>query len=409
MSGMAKGNLLKGEVVDLAAARGSTERAAGAGAVPVEAAPAHIHVRAARAADLPAIGGLFQRVFRHSDAPAPPALLAYLERAFIRQSHLAASPEGKACPSLVHAGQDGAINGFIGVIAMPYLVEGVRRQAAFAGTLMVDERLRDPLAGARLLRGFMAGPQDLTLSETANEVSQGLWRRLRGLILPGYSLEWMRVFDPAAFALATAALRRPGLRRLRPTARPIDAVLRRLAKTAPRPCDGSLGAHAIDDEALVDLLVRFTDHHAARPDWAAMNMGELLADARSKSRYGPMHQHAVTRGGKPIGLFAYHAQEGGIAHVLQVAAAPGRMQDVVDRLFLHASERGLAGLRGRSQPALLEALMTRGCVYAHRSATVALARDKQLLRPIAEGDAFINGLAGETWIRLIGDDFENLN
>jgi hypothetical protein len=81
------------------------------------------------------------------------------------------------------------------------------------------------------------------------------------------------------------------------------------------------------------------------------------------------------------------------------------MQDVVDCLFAHAAERGMAGLSGRTQPGLLEALLPKGCHFLHRSATVALSRDKDLMARLAGGDAFINGLAGETWIRLIGDEF----
>jgi hypothetical protein len=351
--------------------------------------------------DIPAVGRLFQSVFRNSDDAPASTLLSYLERVFVTSRSV--DPD---IASLVHRDADGRINGFIGVIAMPFLVDGVRRRAAFAGTLMVDERARDPLAGARLLRAFQAGPQDITLSETANAVSQGLWRRLRGMILPGYSLEWVKVFRPAGFALASAAMRKPALERLRLATVPVDYLAGRLIKSAPKLPDAALSDRAVDDEELAASLERFTAHYAVRPDWAAMDMIGMLADARQKSRYGAMVQSVVMRGQTPIGLFVYYARPRGIAHVLQIAAAAGRMQDVVDQLFSHAFQRGLVGLRGRTQPELLEALLVKDCLFVHRAATVALSRDQIFRQHVASGNAFINGLAGEAWIRLIGDRFD---
>jgi hypothetical protein len=355
-------------------------------------------VRPVAADDIPAVGRLFQMVFRKTDDAPTASLLGYLERVFI--SSRSAEPD---ISSLVHQSADGEINGFIGIVAMPFLVDGVKRRAAFAGTLMVDERARDPLAGARLLRAFLAGPQDITLSETANEISQSLWRRLRGMILPDYSLDWVRVFKPAGFALASAAMRKPALGRLRLATLPLDHVAARLMKSAPKRPDAGLSDRSVDDAELVASLERFTAHYAVRPDWTCMDMPGMLADARQKSRYGTMVQSLVVRGQTPIGVFIYHAKPRGIAHVLQIAAASGRMQDVVDQLFSHAFERGLVGLRGRTQPALLEVLLVKDCCFVHRTATVALSRDQVFLGRVASGNAFINGLAGETWIRLIGD------
>ncbi len=82
-----------------------------------------------------------------------------------------------------------------------------RVRAAICGSLMVEGRDRDPLAGARLLKAFVDGPQDLSFSETANEVSTQLWTRLRGVVLPQYSLDWVRVIRPAGFVVDLAASR----------------------------------------------------------------------------------------------------------------------------------------------------------------------------------------------------------
>jgi hypothetical protein len=79
---------------------------------------------------------------------------------------------------------------------------------------------------------------------------------------------------------------------------------------------------------------------------------------------------------------------------------------VLDRLFLHAEQFGAVAVRGRTQPALLDALLTRHCVHVHRASSLVHARDASLLEPFLAGRAFINGLAGDSWTRLVGDSFE---
>ena len=368
-------------------------------------------IRSVTAEDVPEIARLFRETFMPAAMPAgvesdaqTPAIEAALARLFV--APLARDPE---IASLVHRDAQGRLDGFVGVIATPFEIEGRPCRAAYCGSLMVRAQERDPLAGARLLRGFLGGPQDVSLSETANAISEGLWTRLRGSVLTSYSLEWLRVFRPVAF-LAAGAERAGGAARLalplaRPLARPLDALAARLAPALSRVADTACGEEAIeDDSTFAALLERFTEPYAARPAWARVDLAARIAAARRKTRYGPMVRRLVLRGTMPIGLYLYHARPGGIGHVLQIVAAPGRTGDVVDRMFASARAEGLAALRGRTQPDILEAMLTRGCVFAHRASTCVQARDPALLAPFTSGRAFVNGLAGETWSPLVGDD-----
>ncbi len=62
--------------------------------------------------------------------------------------------------SQVHIRSDGVLNGFIGSIPLRMSLDGSLVRAAICGPLMVGDHTDDPLAGARLLRAFLAGPQD---------------------------------------------------------------------------------------------------------------------------------------------------------------------------------------------------------------------------------------------------------
>ncbi len=68
---------------------------------------------------------------------------------------------------------------------------------------------------------------------------------------------------------------------------------------------------------------------------------------------------------------------------------------------------GAVAVRGRNQPFLLDALLTRNCFHWHRASSLVHARDESLIEPFLSGRAFFNGLAGDSWTRLVGDDFAN--
>ncbi len=362
------------------------------------------HVRPAEPSDMMQVGNLFTRIFGKQAGPAPGALAAYLTELF-----LDAPDRDPEIHSKVHVRGDGMVNGFIGVLPLPLHFDGRHLRGAVCGSMMVDERDGDPFAGARLMRSFLSGPQDISLSETANPVSEGMWRRLSGTILPAYSLEWVRLLRPAGFAVEVAAHSLPALGAMRPLAFPIDALARRLAPDVLcAPNNQASQDRDIGIEELVALIQRIVAKTPLHPAWSTTTLHRMIENASRKSRYGSFVARAVTaRGGAPIGAFLYHAKRGRIAHVLQVVAMPGQAGTVLDRLFLHAEEMGAIALRGRSQPFLLDALLTRNCFHVHRASSVVHTRDATLLEPFTSGRAFFNGLAGDSWTRLVGDDFAN--
>src|SRR6185369_17237027 len=104
--------------------------------------------------DVPAVAALRRTVFRQSTHASDAALEAYIERVFLPPH----TPEG---PSLVHQDDRGTIDGFVGVIPQRMVFDDRPVTAHVATQLMVAETSRG-LAGAQLLRNFLAGPQDLS-------------------------------------------------------------------------------------------------------------------------------------------------------------------------------------------------------------------------------------------------------
>jgi hypothetical protein len=71
-----------------------------------------------------------------------------------------------------------------------------------------------------------------------------------------------------------------------------------------------------------------------------------------------------------------------------------------------AARRGAAGLRGRTQPALLAAMLGRRVAFTQPASTVVHSRDEELVNAFLSSQGFFNGLAGEHWNRLAGERFE---
>ncbi|MET0598480.1 MAG: hypothetical protein ABWZ57_11500 [Mesorhizobium sp.] len=357
--------------------------------------------------DIPAVATMFQRIFRHSGR-ASPSLEAYLRSLFLdrRRPH----PEIR---SRVHVAESGAISGFIGAFGLSLSFEGRPLKAAVCGSLMVEGHRDDPFAGARLLRAFLAGQQDISITETANDVATAMWRKANGMLLPDYSLEWLRILRPAAFALELAGESVPPVRWLKPAAWPVDALLGRIGArhvgsylSGAVPSRVLLSSEPADDTETVELLQRLTSPFAVRPEWTAGQLDRMVAEARDKPLYGTMVRRVVRRpGGRRAGLFLYHGDAGRIGRVLQVLAEPGQIGAVVDSMLACAQEQGLVALRGRCQPALLPELIERRFLFSHAAATIVHAREAALIEPFRAGRAFFNGFAGESWTRLIGGRF----
>jgi len=370
-------------------------------------------IRPLDADDIKAVGQLFMRHFRKSSQEPPHELIVYLDQLF--SSGPFADP---AMPSLVHVRPDGAISGFIGVTSQPMKIGENSLNVAVCGALMVDGREADPLAGARLLKSFLSGSQDLSLSETAGDATLAMWRQLRGDVLSQHSLDWLRVIRPGGFALETGRQRMSALGIMSGVTGWVDGQLRRSRagkndlRWATFPDDfklpGNIGVEELSREAFVAEVQEFTERFPIRRDWSAAALAQLGDDIGCKSAQGALRLGAVVaRGGMRLGAFAYYERAGATARVLDILAAPRNAGLVIDSLLKDAAGRGAVAVRGRTSPALFDALLERRCLMFRHGASVISSPDRDLVARFQKGDAHFNGVVGERWSRLVGDEFLN--
>jgi hypothetical protein len=368
----------------------------------IRVAPDTAQVRACTPDDLPAVAGLLRRTFRHARHAAMASLTSYLHELYFE--HPWRDP---ALASKVFVA-DGAVRGFIGILPLRLAFRGATLRAAVASSLMVENPQENPLAGARLFRAYLAGPQEVSLSDSANAVSRGMWERLGGKTAPSESMEWVRPFRPFATALALGADFVPPLRLGRPLASLGDGIAGLVNPDLMRvpPADTAAQDVEASDEDLIRLIPELASAYEARPAWDAATLRWMLAHAADKNRHGPMVRRIVRgKDGRSLGCYIYYGRRGGVAWVLQLLARPDAIGPVLDNLLASALARGCVGVRGRSQARLLDALQRRQCLFFHRSATVVHSHNAELVAAVRSGEALVTGLAGDAWTRLIGDTF----
>jgi hypothetical protein len=347
--------------------------------------------------DIPDVVGLFGRVYPDGGWPSPGACGGYFQEMFF------ANPwADKSLPSWV--ARDGErIVGFIGVVPRPMRHRSRPVRAAVLTQLMIEPQdKRYGLAAAQLLRAALAGPQDLTISDGANEASRRMWEACGGSTLTLYGLQWRRLLRPARCALGMlpGVAGRAAAMMASPMAAAADVYMTRRMGLGRR---ATLTEQPLTATSLLNALETFASGHALRPRYTVPALEWLLNQARAKRRHGELHGQILRQGGRIAGWFLYYLS-GGTSKVLQLAARPGCEDGVLAHLFGHAWRRGSAAIEGRMEPRFARAFSKQHCFFNVPSMyVVAHARDNETLASLASGEAFFSRLEGEWWMRFLGE------
>jgi hypothetical protein len=345
--------------------------------------------------DLPEVARLFQLVMRQGPPANQAETVEFFERTLL--DHPWADPE---IPSLVHVEDDGRVAGFLGSHVRRLLFEGEPIRAGYVGHLMAarDSRPRG-MVGTLLLRRYLAGPQEASLTDTAGEPTRRMWAGLGGRMLPLRAIGWTRVFRPWELAAdrlrdglpaAARLLRRASPLLDRASARPA----RRLLATSP-PTTTSAPLTA---ETLVRELPTLLRSVRLRPAYDEPFVDWLFAELE---RLGPgrlsVRRLVSDREGVALGWYVYLLSPGGVSHVLQIAAPAESVARVLDDLLHHARISGSAALHGRLEPSLPQPLSGKRAPLTFRGGALAHSGRRDLLDALEAPDSLLTRLDGEWW------------
>jgi GNAT superfamily N-acetyltransferase len=353
-------------------------------------------IRPLEESDLEQVASLYERVARSGSRTAAPKMVDFFRESFFE--HPWVDPE---IPSLVHEDGDGRVVGFIGSHVRRFCFDGQQLRLGCSGHLVTDPEARNQAVGAFLMRRYMAGPQDVTITDTASPVVRRIWETAGGQNAYTSCIGWVRVFRPWAFARAYRAHRR--FAEAGAASRPVstlDALSVRLASARLRAEKPEGSTEPLDADTLVEYLPKVSESVRLYPDYDVSFLEWLFREMALTTTHGSLTRTLVRdRKGDVIGWYVYYSKPGGIGQVMQVAARPRLVGNVLDHLFYDAQASGTAALQGRLEPRLLEPLSCRH-VLLHPSGYLALvdAREGEVLESITTGNALLTRMEGEWWM-----------
>ena len=353
-------------------------------------------IRSLRQDDLPQVVALYR-----SDLAVPNfAGEAELRTAF-EQVFLDKPLSDPSIPSLVFEGSDGEILGFIGSLVHQMRFGERPLRLACSSSLVVSPRARQFGAGGLLLRKYLAGPQDLTMTDTAGSATEQMWKRLGGSKYHLGSVTWLHVIHPlrAAVGLKLWHLgRHQRLPLVRPLCRPLDAVFSRSGNT-DGTCDaGKYTEEELSPQLLIDNLRLGPQPFHLWPDHDAGSLG-LLFDhiGRSRSNGQLVKKFVRDARGQPMGWYIASLLPSDICRVLGLAATSGNEELLFRHVLRRAKDLNAAAVAGRVEPWLLEAFPRRMMMFS-RVRFLFHSRDEGICDAVRSGKALLTGLESDIWL-----------
>jgi hypothetical protein len=346
--------------------------------------------------DLPRVAVLYEQVMRSGAASPPPGLVPFFERTLF--DHPWADPE---VPSLVYE-VEGGIGAFLGSHVRRLVFDGGAIRMGCSGQFISSPAMQKRGAGALLLRRYMAGPQELTITDGPSAAVGRMWERLKGQTVWLSSLSWTFVLRPWAAGSTLLGLNGNAAWRLaaRTIGRPADAALRRLASERLRVPEPPTRSEPLTAAALLELypaLVRglalYTDYDHAFVDWLFAEMAAVA------SRGELVKQLVVAADGRSLGWYLAYLPENAIAQVMQIAASPADAEAVLGHLLHHAQSAGVSAVQGRLEPQLFNAVLKYRCrLRGAHPALIHSHNRPDVVSAVFEGRALLTRLEGEWWM-----------
>ena len=346
--------------------------------------------------DLPQVVALYRTHLAVPNLAGEDELRAAFEQVFLGEPL-----SDPSIPSLVFEGSDGKILGFIGSLVHRMRFEQRTVRLACSSSLVVEPKARQFGAGGLLLRKYLAGPQDLTMTDTAGNATENMWKRLGGSKYHLGSITWLHLVRPlqAAAGLKLWHLgKQQRLPLVRPLCRPLDSAYSRSGGT-----DKTGGAENLTEEELTPQLL--IDHQRLGPqqfdlwrEYDAESLG-LLFDRIDRSRSNGRFVKKLVRDdrGQLLGWYIASLLPSDIYRVLGLAATPGKEELLFRHVLRSAKDLGAAAVAGRVEPWLLDVFPKRMMMFS-RVGFLYHSRNEALGEAVGSGKALLTGLESDIWL-----------
>jgi hypothetical protein len=361
-------------------------------------------VRPLAEADIPQVADLYWNYMRRRNGSTPPALLA-----FLRELYFTNPFTDSAIPSLVYEGKNGRIVGFLGAIVRKMSVCGQTIKVVFGGNLVVHPEFRSGLAAGRLLGTIMATDHDLSMTDSANDISRKILERMGFRTVPALNIHWARPLRPSHYALYIMFRSTgPVFASLKFAAKPFctlaDSMAARLSGSPFRQTKSRLHGAELDVETLLQCIVEFRNGYSVWPEYDVHSLQWLLSFMERRPTRGDLRKVVVRDDSQKIlGWYIYYVKPGAVGEVVQIGGDPKLTKDILDHLFYDAWEHGIIALHGVVDSRRMADFSDQGCFFTCRGGwTLATSRKPELIKLLERGEGFLSRLDGE-WSMDPGD------
>jgi hypothetical protein len=356
-------------------------------------------IRSLRPEDLTGVVALYRAHLARPNVAHPDELRTAFEQVFLGQPL-----SDPAIPSLVFHGADGEILGFIGSLVHQMRFGQRPIRLACSSSLVVSPKARQFGAGGLLLRKYLAGPQDLTMTDTAGRATEQMWKRLGGSMYPLGSVTWLHLIHPLRAAIGLKLWHSGKHRQLpmaRPLCRPLDGVYSRFTNTDPTDGTGGLEKHTeepLSPQLLIDHLCLGPQRFDLLPDHDTESLGMLFDHIGRSRSNGRLVKNLVRDArGRPVGWYVASLLPSDIYRVLGCAATPGNEGLLFRHVLGNAKHLNAAAVAGRVEPWLLEVLPRRTMMFS-RVRFLIHSRDEALCDAVRSSKALLTGLQSDVWL-----------
>ena len=303
-------------------------------------------------------------------------------------------------PSLVHVEDSGEITGVIASHVRRMCFDDTTIRLAAGGPLVVHPKARNQAVGPRLWRQYLAGPQELTITDGASDEMRQIFELIGGRMMHPSSMAWARVFRPFSFMGSRLLHFRPRAKAIGARVWPaLDGLTERTVRYFATPDGRTMSTEPLTPKLLLEHLPVVTRSLRLFPAYDEPFLRWLFAELYHNRTWGtPMRRLVRDGNGRVLGWYVYFLLQGEGCQAVHVAARDRHAGDVLDALFADAVSHGGAGVQGRVEPRLLGALAHRGSLFRYSARSLVHSQDPELLAVLASPQALLTRLEGEWWM-----------
>lgn len=353
--------------------------------------------------DVTTVADLISKVLHERKGPTPRSLSEHLDELFLQNPWVE-----EDIRSYVYEDSQGKPVGFFGVLPRRMTLLGKRVRLAFGSNFVVDPESRSSMAAIQLIRAFMKGAQDISITDSANESSRQMLRSLGFKVSPIYSLVWARPLQPLRYGLhgVVRLNKTSSIAKLSSLASPfaslLDSVATRLTASPFHHAALTTAEEDATPDAILQALSTIPGKNWLLPEYSADSLHWIFGFIQKRNAYGSLIKKIIrNQDGKLIGWYIFGKADGKIGDVLQIGSEAPSAKLVLNHLFRDAWKEGLIGLHGRMEPQFMDEMSRSASFFLRQGSwTLLNTKNTEFLEPFLTGNAFFSRLEGEGVMRF---------